>query len=60
MTVYELTREQLMQLKQAYYEEQHPEGVSYGELADIDELVTDEEIQAEYDGVMFGEDDFTV
>lgn len=60
MTVYELTREQLMQLKQAYYEEQHPEGVSYGELADIDELVTDEEIQAEYDGIMFSEDDFTV
>ena len=41
MTVSELNREQLTQLKGRYYEDNHPEGVSYGELADIDNLVTD-------------------
>lgn len=58
MTVKELNRAQLLQLKANYYEEHHPEGVSYGELADIDNLVGDEEIVGAYDGVDFVEDDF--
>lgn len=58
MTVKELDRAQLLQLKANYYEEHHPEGVSYGELADIDNLVGDEEIVGAYDGVDFVEDDF--
>lgn len=61
MTVNELSRDQLQQLKQAYYMTKHEEqGVSYGELADIDELVTDSEIIEEYAGVTFSADDFTV
>ena len=58
MTVKELNRAQLLQLKANYYEEHHPEGVSYGELANIDNLVGDEEIVGAYDGVDFVEDDF--
>lgn len=54
MTVKELTREQLEIVKQRYYmqkmDEESGAGVSYGELAAIDTLVTDEEIFAEYEG----------
>ena len=54
----ELNREQLIQPKQRYYDEKHPEGVSYGELAAIDELVSDKEVIEVYGGVDFVEDDF--
>ena len=43
MSVKDLTREQLIELKQRYYTERN-ENVSYGELADIDNLVSDDEI----------------
>lgn len=62
MTINELNREQLTQVKQKYYTEKQAEkgaGVSYGELAQIDELVTDAEIIAQYSGVDFVPDDFT-
>lgn len=59
MNVKELNRTQLLQLKANYYEEHHTEGVSYGELADVDSLVSDEEIIEAYDGVDFVEEDFT-
>jgi len=59
MNVKELNRAQLLRLKANYYEEHHPEGVSHGELADIDNLVSDEEVVEAYDGVDFVEDDFT-
>ena len=59
MNVKELNRAQLLQLKANYYEEHHAEGVSYGELADVDSLVSDEEIIEAYDGVDFVEEDFT-
>ena len=62
MTINELTREQLTQVKQRYYTEKQAEkgqGVSYGELAQIDELVTDAEIIEEFGGVCFVPDDFT-
>ena len=58
MNVKELSRNQLTELKQNYYNDRHPEGVSYGELAGIDELVTDAEIFDEYAGTDFTEDDF--
>lgn len=58
MTVYDLSRAQLIQLKAAYYDQQHPEGVSYGELAAVDDLVSDDTILAEYAGVDFVEEDF--
>lgn len=62
MTINELTPEQLTQVKQRYYTEKQAEkgeGVSWGELAQINELVTDAEIIAEYSGVNFVPDDFT-
>lgn len=58
MTVKELNRDQLEQVKARYYTEKHPEGVSYGELGNINALVTDAEIFEEYEGVYFVPDDF--
>ena len=58
MTVYDLSRAQLIQLKAAYYDQQHPEGVRYGLLAAVDDLVSDDTILAEYAGVDFVEEDF--
>lgn len=61
MTVRELSREELVELKQRYYTEKLDrlgESPSYGELADIDELVTDEEVYEEYGDVDFVPDDF--
>lgn len=57
MKVTELSRDQLTELKVRYYTERN-ENVSYGELANINELVTDAEIFEEYDFVCFVEDDF--
>lgn len=58
LEVSDLNGGQLEQLKLRYYMEHHPEGVSYGELADINELVTYDEIYEEYKGTIFTEDDF--
>ena len=57
MSVKELTREQLTQLKEQYYIEKN-NNVSYGELADIDNLVSDNEIFEEYGHITFVEEDF--
>lgn len=57
MGVKELSREQLIELKINYYCNNN-ENVSYGELANIDEIVTDEEIFEEYSATIFTEDDF--
>ena len=56
MTVHELTREQLIELKQHMLCEQGTP--SYGELADADELISDEAVFAEFDVTDFTEDDF--
>lgn len=58
MSVKELTREQLIELKQNYYCNVLNNNASYGELADIDNLVSDNEIFEEYDGIIFTNDDF--
>ena len=58
MTVQELNREQLEQLKRQYYDDRHPEGVSYGDLADVDRLVTMDELREEYGGTIFTPEDF--
>ena len=61
MTVYELDRDQLTELKQNYYTQlldERGESPSYGELADIDDYVSDEEIFDEYAGTDFVPDDF--
>lgn len=57
MSVKELTREQLTQLKEQYYIEKN-NNVSYGELADIDNLVSDNEVFEEYEHITFVEEDF--
>lgn len=62
MNVRELNREQLEELKQHYYMfDKFGEeiSVSYGELAMIDELVTDEEVFDFYDNYVFCNDDFS-
>ena len=60
MKVTELTPGQLNELKQSYYCNvlHEGEGVSYGELADIDNLVSNDEVFAYYAGTEFVEDDF--
>jgi len=57
MTVHDLNRDQLTELKQAMYSEDN-ESVSYGELAAIDELVSDEAVKERYEGYVFTADDF--
>jgi len=57
MTVKELNRDQMVQLKQDYLVEIRGD-VSYGELADADSIVTDEQMFDYYSGVNFVPDDF--
>ena len=56
-TVRDLSRDELIELKQHMLceNEQSP---SYGELADADEIITDEQVFEAYDGVTFHPDDF--
>lgn len=61
MTVRELNREQLIELKGRYIDDRNAEkgeGTSYQEYAEADYLVSDEEIFTAYDGTEFVEDDF--
>ena len=58
MTVYDLDRDQLQELKQHYYAEKTGEDLSYEELANIDDYVSDEEVYDEYDGTDFVPEDF--
>ena len=61
MTVQELTREQLIEVKQHYLTMKRDEagqGVSYGELAEADLLITDAEIFDAYSDTEFTEGDF--
>lgn len=60
MTVRDLNREQLNELKQNYavqLVETEGEEISYGELADVTEI-PDEVIFNHYDGIIFADDDF--
>ena len=57
MKVSELGRTQLIELKERYYISKN-ENVSYGELANIDNIITDKEIFEQYEGIEFVEDDF--
>ena len=56
MTVKELNREQLVQLKCAYLTREHD--VSYGELAAADKIVSDEIMFEEDKNFDFSEGDF--
>ena len=57
MTVYELNKNELMELKQNYYFKSHSV-CTFGELASIDSLVTDKEVFEEYRNVTFTKEDF--
>lgn len=57
MSVRELNRTQLRQLKESYYTEIH-DSVSQGELSMIEDLVSDDEVFSFYDGTEFVTDDF--
>jgi len=61
MKVTELSRDQLIMLKQSMLEDRNAandEGTSYGELAEADNLISDDEAFTTYAGVEFSEDDF--
>ncbi len=57
MTVNELSRNELIELKQRYYSEKE-ENVSYVEISVIDKLVSDEEVFSAYGNIEFTEEDF--
>lgn len=57
MTVKELNREQLIELKERYYMDKH-RNVSYSELASIDQIVSDDKIFKAYASIDFVNDDF--
>ena len=57
MSVYELSRDQMVMLKQNILMERDA-SVSWNELADADELVSDEEAQSIYGNTDFSSDDF--
>ena len=57
MSVYELSKNQLIELKQNYLCEVQ-KNVSYGELCDADNIVSDEEIFQTYSCTDFSSEDF--
>lgn len=57
MTIYQLNRDELIEVKQRYYSNIH-KNISYNEMISIDTLVTDEEIYEEYKDTIFSIDDF--
>jgi hypothetical protein len=58
MKTTELSREQLIQLKQAMLNTDMDEGVSYDELSRADELVSDDDVHNRFAGIRFSPDDF--
>jgi hypothetical protein len=61
MTVYELNEDQMQCLKQSYLVQKRDEAGEpcyMSELADADNLINNEEIYREYEGISFTEDDF--
>lgn len=62
MTLKELNSDQRLQLKQDILMrrmDEKGESPSYGELADADRLVSDQELEAEFGNTEFVPDDFT-
>ena len=57
MSVYELNKNQLIELKQNYLCEVQ-KNVSYGELCDADNIVSDEEVFQVYSCTDFSSEDF--
>ena len=60
MSVTDLNRAQLDELKQAYlFERSGGEPLSWGEIAQASDNVSDEQVFLYYDGICFSEDDFS-
>ena len=59
MKISQLNVEQLEQVKVHYWTEKNGENISYGEIANIDNLVSNEEIFEAYGHMDFTEDDFS-
>lgn len=62
MTVYDLNRDQLIEVKQHMLVErldERGESPSWGELADADDIISDEEVYEEYGGTYFSPADFS-
>lgn len=57
MTIDELNTEQKQQLKINYYIEKYDD-ISYSDMANIDNIVSDTEIDDEYGSIEFVEEDF--
>ena len=57
MTIQQLNREQILQLKQDMLTEQS-DTVSYGELLHADQLISDAEVTLRFYGVEFTDEDF--
>ena len=57
MSYEELNRDQILALKQNYLVRTQ-NNVSYNELAEADNLVSDEELEQEYKNINFVEEDF--
>lgn len=57
MSYDELNRDQILALKQNYLVRTR-DNISYNELAEADNLVSDEELEQEYKNVNFVEEDF--
>ena len=62
MSIRDLNREQLAEVKGNYLADkimrEEKRGISYGELANADTIVSDEEVFGEYEGTVFSPDDF--
>ena len=58
MKVNELSREQLIELKQSMLDEILDGCVSWEDIIRADEIVSDDRARDEYDGVEFSPDDF--
>ena len=57
MSYKELNRDQILALKQSYLVRTQ-DSVSYNELAEADNVVSEEEVEQEYKNVNFVEEDF--
>ena len=58
MNVNDLSRDQKVELKQTMLENVLGRQPSWGDLADADDIVSDEQLNDEYGGTKFCDDDF--
>lgn len=58
MSVHELTSDQRTELKLFMIEDVLGEQPSWGDLADVDDIISDERMMEEYEGVCFTDEDF--